>query len=87
MYVRYRNNLIVQLVGNIGNHKAKQGRTSGHGVAKRLNKMPHFIAKAARTALCAAAMEAGKLRYFSVRLSEGNWACTQKIASKNTTRF
>ena len=42
------NNLIVQLVGNIGNRKAKRGRTSEHDVAERLNKMLHFIAKAAK---------------------------------------
>ena len=44
-----RNNFIVQLVGNICNRKVKKGRPSGHDFAQRLNKMPHFIAEAARS--------------------------------------
>ena len=45
--LRYRNNLIVQLVGNVRNKQnVSHGRHSTGDAAELLNKQPHFIAKA-----------------------------------------
>ena len=45
--LRHRNNLIVQLVGNVRNKRnVSHGRHSIGDAAERLNKQPHFIAKA-----------------------------------------
>ena len=45
--LQYRNNLIVQLVGNVRNKRnVFHGRHSTGDAAERLNKLPHFIAKA-----------------------------------------
>ena len=47
-HLRYRNNVIVQLVGEIRNKDPNRGRPSTSDAAERLNKAPHFIAKGPR---------------------------------------